>query len=72
MHLFQLFSRNPVDRLGMSTCPYGSIKGHSFFAEIDWDKLERKQVPPPLIPKLVSVPNNVPTYYYTYITAEIP
>ncbi|XP_059150475.1 protein kinase C delta type-like isoform X2 [Physella acuta] len=47
-----LFERNPPDRLGMPTCPAGPINSHPFFRNIDWEKLETRQIPPPFKPKI--------------------
>lgn len=48
-------TKNPQRRLG---CQPGigerQIKGHTFFRAIDWDKLERKEVPPPFRPQVRS------------------
>ena len=52
---FQLFERNPQDRLGMPTCQAGPINSHAFFRNIDWEKLEARQISPPFKPKIVSV-----------------
>ena len=52
---FQLFERNPEERLGMPNSPAGSIRTQSFFKSIDWDKLERRQVDPPFKPKIVRI-----------------
>ncbi|KAK6994968.1 protein kinase C delta type, partial [Biomphalaria glabrata] len=47
-----LFDRNPPDRLGMPTCPAGPINSQPFFRNIDWEKLEARQIPPPFKPKV--------------------
>ncbi|GFO42752.1 protein kinase c [Plakobranchus ocellatus] len=47
-----LFERNPHDRLGMPTCPAGPISSQPFFRNIDWEKLEARQLPPPFKPKI--------------------
>ncbi|KAL8594891.1 hypothetical protein ACOMHN_038454 [Nucella lapillus] len=46
-----LFERNPGERLGMPGCHHGPIKVQAFFRNIDWDKLEARQVAPPFRPK---------------------
>ena len=49
----QLLERDPVKRLGMKTSPFGDIRQHPFFAKIDWNKLENRQIEPPFKPKVV-------------------
>ncbi|XP_012945411.1 protein kinase C delta type [Aplysia californica] len=49
-----LFERNPPDRLGMPTCAAGPINSQAFFRNIDWEKLEARQIPPPFKPKIKS------------------
>ncbi|KAM0735626.1 Ribosomal protein S6 kinase alpha-3 [Formica fusca] len=43
-----LFKRNPVNRLGSGGVE--EIKGHIFFATIDWDALYKKEIRPPFKP----------------------
>jgi novel protein kinase C delta type len=50
-----LLQRDPQKRLGMSTCPYGSIQQQAFFNQIDWSKIEKRQIEPPFKPKIVSI-----------------
>lgn len=52
--VLQLFERNPGERLGMPGCQNGPIRSQPFFRNIDWDKLEGRQVAPPFRPKIVS------------------
>jgi serine/threonine protein kinase len=47
------FQRDPPKRLGMPTCPNGSIQSQPFFSCIDWNKIENKQIEPPYKPKIV-------------------
>jgi len=48
-----LLARNPHNRLG-SQNDAEEIKNHPFFANVDWDALYRKQVPPPFKPNVSS------------------
>ncbi|XP_063058765.1 ribosomal protein S6 kinase alpha-1 [Engraulis encrasicolus] len=48
--LRNLFKRNPGSRLGAGPDGVEGIKRHSFFATIDWNKLFRREVPPPFKP----------------------
>ena len=47
-----LLIRDPERRLGMPGCPAGSIRNQVFFKPINWEKLEKKKVPPPVRPKV--------------------
>lgn len=49
-----LFERSPTDRLGMPTCPAGPIRAVPYFRNVDWEKLERRQIDPPFKPKIKS------------------
>ncbi|XP_035231916.1 uncharacterized protein LOC118203737 isoform X3 [Stegodyphus dumicola] len=49
-----LLVKSPSKRLGMPSCPAGDIKDHAFFSTINWDKLEKKQIPPPFKPKVLN------------------
>lgn len=50
----QLLEKDASVRLGASTSPHGEITDNVFFYEIDWKKLERRQLEPPFKPKIVS------------------
>ena len=50
---FQFLVKNPNKRLGF-VAEDEEIKTHSFFKRIDWEKLEAREVQPPIIPKLVN------------------
>ncbi|XP_042904319.1 uncharacterized protein [Parasteatoda tepidariorum] len=52
--LQKLLTKSVSDRLGMPSSPYGEIKEHPFFISIDWNKLEKKEVPPPFKPTVIS------------------
>ncbi|KAI6213357.1 hypothetical protein M3Y94_00140800 [Aphelenchoides besseyi] len=47
-----LLIKDPNARLGGGIDDYKEIQIQSFFASVDWDKLYRKQIPPPFIPRL--------------------
>jgi len=50
----QLLKKKPEDRLGMPTCPAGSIRDHVYFKTIDWTLVEQRRFMPPVKPKIVS------------------
>lgn len=45
-HHLQLLERDPSKRLSDPAL----VKAHPYFAPIDWDKLSKKDIPPPYIP----------------------
>uniref|UniRef100_A0A3P8YTG2 non-specific serine/threonine protein kinase n=1 Tax=Esox lucius TaxID=8010 RepID=A0A3P8YTG2_ESOLU len=45
-----LFKRNPTNRLGAGPDGVEEIKRHHFFANIDWNKLYRREIKPPFKP----------------------
>jgi novel protein kinase C delta type len=52
--LQSLLEKDVTIRLGSIGSPEGDIKYHPFFAEISWEKLERREVQPPFTPVVVS------------------
>lgn len=50
----KLLEKNSNTRLGAPSSPHGEITENVFFYEIDWRKLERRQLEPPFKPKVVS------------------
>mmetsp|Transcript_15409 Transcript_15409/g.22369 ORF Transcript_15409/g.22369 Transcript_15409/m.22369 type:complete len:344 (+) Transcript_15409:37-1068(+) len=48
--LSKLFAKDPASRLGSGPTDAQEIKQHPWFADIDWDRMLRKEVPPPFIP----------------------
>ncbi|KAK3581241.1 hypothetical protein CHS0354_032961 [Potamilus streckersoni] len=49
-----LLERNPVERMGMPGSPAGPVRSHPFFRNMDWEKLEKRQIDPPFKPKIKS------------------
>jgi serum/glucocorticoid-regulated kinase 2 len=49
--LENLLKRNPDDRLGSGTEDEMAIRKHAFFANIDFDKLYKKEIVPEFQPK---------------------
>ncbi|XP_055311208.1 putative protein kinase C delta type homolog [Sitodiplosis mosellana] len=50
--LGKLLDKNPNTRLGLPNSPLGEIKENVFFHEIDWKKLERRQLESPFKPEI--------------------
>ncbi|XP_037582930.2 protein kinase C delta type isoform X1 [Dermacentor silvarum] len=50
--LVLLLDKNAETRLGMPGCPAGDVCDQPFFRNIQWEKLEKKEVEPPFKPKL--------------------
>lgn len=48
-----LLNRNPKHRLGLAN-DARELRAHAFFADIDWELLRRKNIPPPFKPHLTS------------------
>ena len=46
--------RDPNKRLGKKTSPYGPIKDHPFFVQMNWEGLVNRQVDSPFKPIIVS------------------
>jgi len=52
MLLRGLLTRDPNKRLGSGTADAAEIKSHTFFEEIDWEKLAGGEVPSPWDPQI--------------------
>uniref|UniRef100_A0A7E4VPX7 non-specific serine/threonine protein kinase n=1 Tax=Panagrellus redivivus TaxID=6233 RepID=A0A7E4VPX7_PANRE len=52
--LIKLLVKNPTQRLGGGPDDWREIQVHEFFRPINWDKLYRKEIPPPYKPDLKS------------------
>ncbi|EFN71452.1 Ribosomal protein S6 kinase alpha-3 [Camponotus floridanus] len=62
-----LFKRNPANRLGAGGVE--EIKGHMFFATIDWDALYKKEIRPPFKP---AVREDDAFYFDSEFTCKTP
>ena len=55
MCVIQFLTKSSSKRLGCHpTTGIRDIKAHNFFKVIDWTKLERREIPPPYVPRIVS------------------
>lgn len=52
--LSRLLRKNPNVRLGSGEAGVRAIKSHRFFRKVDWNKLEKKETEPPIVPVVVS------------------
>lgn len=52
----QFLTKNPARRLGCVATEGGekAVTNHTFFAGIDWEKLNRRELEPPFKPRIVS------------------
>ncbi|CAI5727563.1 unnamed protein product [Hyaloperonospora brassicae] len=60
-----LICRNPAKRLGSGPCGAQEIMDHPFFADVDWEKLYKRDVPVPFRPvvKCDGEVSNVPEFF---------
>lgn len=65
----KLLDKDSKRRLGSPSSPYGEITQNVFFQEIDWRKLERKQLASPYKPEIVcnNNTNNKTKFIFIYI-----
>lgn len=52
--LNRLLDRNPATRIGCGPTGKADIQQHAFFSGMDWDKLAKRQIPPPFKPNVRS------------------
>jgi classical protein kinase C len=45
-------TRDPLTRLGCGPTGKADIMAHKFFRSLDWDLLQARKIPPPLVPKI--------------------
>ena len=53
--LQSLLEKDVTIRLGSMGSADGDVKYHPFFSEINWERLERREVEPPFKPQVVSL-----------------
>lgn len=53
----KLLKFKPLERLGANN--YEEIKEHSFFKDLDWKKLENKELDSPLLPIITEFPMKI-------------
>jgi novel protein kinase C delta type len=57
--LQSLLEKDVTIRLGSIGAAEGDVKYHPFFTDINWEKLERREVEPPFKPQVVSTRGNL-------------
>lgn len=70
LHSEKLLEKNSETRLGAPSSPHGDITENVFFYEIDWRKLERRQLEPPFKPKVVNNTFNNPLLIKSLFAAK--
>ncbi|KAJ3026749.1 UNVERIFIED_CONTAM: hypothetical protein HDU68_005135 [Siphonaria sp. JEL0065] len=65
-----LVERNPLQRLGAGPTDALEIKQHPYFANLDWSRLEKKQIMPPFKPLVESETDT--TNFDPVFTVEMP
>jgi len=65
-----LFKRNPGNRLGHGENGIENIKAHAFFRPINWDKLMKREAPPPFKPACARADDAF--YFDTEFTSRTP
>jgi len=66
----QLLMKDPSKRLACGPAGERNMKGHPFFAPIDWVKLDKRQVEPPFKP--ASKAGNITANFDSDFTSEVP
>lgn len=61
--LQSLLEKDVTIRLGSMGSSEGDVKYHPFFSEINWERLERREVEPPFKPQVVSTFKCFRLYY---------
>ncbi|TYZ67116.1 hypothetical protein PybrP1_005373 [[Pythium] brassicae (nom. inval.)] len=56
----RLLHRDPKQRLGSGPTGDREIFAHPFFNTVDWERLKRRELPPPFRPKITADPTGVP------------
>jgi len=64
-----LLTRDPTKRLGSGPTDADEIRNHSFFLEINWNKLARGEVTPPFVPK---IKNSLDTSQFDHEFTSMP
>ncbi|OZJ03248.1 hypothetical protein BZG36_03521 [Bifiguratus adelaidae] len=72
--LTRLLRKNPSVRLGSGKNGADAVKKHRFFRRIDWDKLQRRELVPPIIPVITrpELAENFDAKYASMSLTETP
>lgn len=70
--VLQLLEKDASIRLGSALSPLGDIVDHRFFHNINWAKLEQRELDPPFKPAVVSVFDILLLKIFNYISIFFP
>ncbi|KAI7893185.1 kinase-like domain-containing protein [Mucor mucedo] len=68
--LSKLLRKNPNARLGSKSKKTDAIRRHKFFRSIDWVALERREIPPPIVP-IVTDPESAENFDPLFTTEAV-
>lgn len=60
-------TKNCLKRLGCTASGEQSILDHPFFRDVDWIRLEARQIEPPFKPDIVSIRDDCPLVYVLFL-----
>ena len=60
-------TKNCLKRLGCTASGEQSILDHPFFRDVDWIRLEARQIEPPFKPDIVSIRDDCPMIYVLFL-----
>lgn len=64
-------TKNCLKRLGCTASGEQSILDHPFFRDVDWIRLEARQIEPPFKPDIVSIRDDCPMIYVLFLCGVV-
>lgn len=64
-------TKNCLKRLGCTASGEQSILDHPFFRDVDWIRLEARQIEPPFKPDIVSIRGDCPMIYVLFLCGVV-
>ena len=64
-------TKNCLKRLGCTASGEQSILDHPFFRDVDWIRLEARQIEPPFKPDIVSIRDDCPLIYVLFLCGVV-